>query len=116
MQRNTTDVSPKAIENGRRGWYAPQKVQKIPQAFLDKYFVYQDRHYAIRQQVKDVVSFQVFNLIHLDTPPVSDVHIMFCRNVLMYFDRSTQVRLITELTHLLAPGGYLFLGDAESLH
>ena len=55
-------------------------------------------------------------MIHLDTPPVSGMHIMFCRNLLIYFDRSAQVELITKLTHLLIPGGYLFLGDAESLH
>lgn len=111
-----TDVSPRMIEIAREGIYTLQKVQKIPQAFLDKYVEYHDDYYTLKRHIKEMVTFQVFNLIDIKTPPVSGFDVIFCRNVLIYFDRPAQIRLITELAHLLNQGGYLFLGDAESLH
>ena len=63
-----------------------------------------------------MVTFAVFNLINITAPPVANVDVIFCRNLLIYFDRPAQISLITELAHLLNEGGYLFLGDAESLH
>jgi chemotaxis protein methyltransferase CheR len=111
-----TDVNPKMIDIARKGLYTSQKVQKIPQAFLDKYFEYRDDQYTVNACIRKLVTFDVFNLIDIETPPAVHFDVIFCRNVLIYFDRPAQLRLITELTHLLNQGGYLFLGDAESLH
>jgi chemotaxis protein methyltransferase CheR len=111
-----TDVNPKMIDIARKGLYASQKVQKIPQAFLDKYLEYRDDQYTVNACIRKLVTFDVFNLIDIETPPAVHFDVIFCRNVLIYFDRPAQLRLITELTHLLNQGGYLFLGDAESLH
>lgn len=116
IQILATDVSQRIIDLARTGSYAPQKVQKIPQAFLDKYFEDQHTQYQVTPQAKNLIRFEVFNLIDIATPPVTVVDVIFCRNVLIYFDRAAQIRLITELAHLLNAGGYLFLGDAESLH
>ena len=111
-----TDISPEMIAIACAGIYPPQKVHNIPQAFLDKYLECHDDQYRLTQQVQTLVTFQEFNLINITTPPIANVDVIFCRNLLIYFDRPAQIRLITELTRLLDEGGYLFLGDAESLH
>ncbi len=116
VQILATDVSQRMIDIARAGRYDPQKVQKIPQAFLDKYLECRDDQYSITPRTKNPVRFEVFNLIDIAAPPIVNVDVLFCRNLLIYFDRPAQVRLITELAHLLNAGGYLFLGDAESLH
>ncbi len=116
VQILATDMSPGMIEIACAGIYTPQKVQNIPQAFLDKYLECQDDQYRFTQQIQKLISFKVFNLIHITAPPMTSVDVIFCRNLLIYFDRPAQIGLITELTHLLNEGGYLFLGDAESLH
>lgn len=111
-----TDVNPKMIDIARKGAYASQKVQKITQAFLDKYLEYRDDQYTVKHCIKELVTFDLFNLIDIKTPPAAHFDVIFCRNILIYFDRPAQLRLITGLTHLLNLGGYLFLGDAELLH
>ncbi len=116
MKILATDVSLSVIETAREGAYSPTKVQKIPKPLLDKYFEYHNHQYYITQQVKNFVHFRVFNLINLETPPAPGFDIIFCRNLLIYFDRSAQERLISGLINLLSEGGYLFLGDAESIH
>lgn len=111
-----TDVSASVIEKARSGIYPPQKIKKIPQPFLDKYFDYGDHHYYIAQHVKDFVTFQVVNLINPEAFPAQKYDIIFCRNLLIYFDQPARITLLTGLTQCLVQGGYLFLGDAESLH
>jgi chemotaxis protein methyltransferase CheR len=111
-----TDISPSVIEKAQKGIYSSKGVRKIPKPLLDKYFDYRNHYYHITQQVKNLVNFQVFNLINLETPPAHEFDVIFCRNLLIYFDRTAQLRLITGLTNLLPEGGYLFLGDTESIH
>lgn len=111
-----TDISPAVVEKARAGNYPAQKIQKIRQPLLDKYFKYHDDFYQVSQEVKNLVTFEVFNLIHIATPPAPTFALIFCRNLLIYFDRPAQRKLMLHLTHLLADGGFLFLGDAESLH
>ncbi len=111
-----TDMSPAAVEKAREGVYSPRQVQKLTQPLLDKYFSFQNNWYYIDQQVKDYITFKVFNLINLAHVPQYQYDMIFCRNVLIYFDRQAQAALLGRLIHLLPEGGYLFLGDAESIH
>ena len=111
-----TDMSPAVIAQAQAGSYAPAKVRKIPQPLLDKYWACQDNYYQVTPQVKNCIQWQTFNLIKLETPPASAFEIIFCRNLLIYFDRAAQKRVLMGLTKVLVEGGYLFLGDAESLH
>lgn len=110
-----TDISPAMIAAARAGRYAAQKVRNIPQAFLDKYFELHDNQYIIRPAAKALIQFEVFNLATMP-PPLTQADIIFCRNLFIYFDRPAQLRLMMNLATLLNTGGYLFLGDAESLH
>ncbi len=111
-----TDISPLIIEKAKQGMYSSKQIQKLEQPLLDKYFICRNNRYHVKQQVKDCVTFDVFNLIDLATVPQNSYDIIFCRNVLIYFARRAQAKLLEELINLLPPGGYLFLGDAESIH
>jgi chemotaxis protein methyltransferase CheR len=116
MRLLATDVSPSVIETAREGIYSLNQVQKIRKPLLDKYFEYHNHQYYITQQVRSFVDFHVFNLITLETPPAPEFDVIFCRNLLIYFDRAAQERLLMGLASLLPEGGYLFLGDAEPMH
>jgi chemotaxis protein methyltransferase CheR len=61
------------------------------------------------------VNFQHLNLLAGEPPFAEPFHVIFCRNVMIYFDRPTQEELIARLTRRLVPGGYLFVGHSESL-
>jgi chemotaxis protein methyltransferase CheR len=111
-----TDISPNVLETARIGAYQPEKVQKISQPLLDKYFEYYNHHYYVIQQIRRFGQFQLFNLINIRTLEAEIFDMVFCRNVLIYFDQTAQASLIAGLIRTLRVGGYLFLGDAESMH
>lgn len=111
-----TDISPQVIRKAQQGRYSQKQVEKIPQALLDKYFISRNYQYQLTDQVKQLVMFKVSNLIHQPVSPEQRFHLIFCRNVLIYFDRQAQATLLKELIGRLVTGGYLFLGDAETIH
>ncbi len=111
-----TDIAPSAIQNAQQGCYSLKQVQKIPQPLLDKYFIHHDNQYHIMNDVKQLISFRVANLVHLNTFPKGHFHVIFCRNVLIYFDHHAQETLLKALVQRLTAHGYLCLGDAESIH
>jgi chemotaxis protein methyltransferase CheR len=79
-----------------------------------KYFVKKDTQYEVKQSLKKMVAFDFHNLKHDNG--LTNLDIIFCRNVMIYFDRPQQIHLIERLHQMLRPGGYLFLGHAETLH
>jgi len=111
-----TDMSAAALAIAQRAAYSTQKVQKIPQAFLDKYFTYRDELYYAVDTVKQPITFRQFNLINLSASSVPIYDLIFCRNVLIYFDYAAQFTLLRGILHQLRPRGFLCLGDAESVH
>ena len=116
LQVIATDISPSVIQKAQSGKFSRKQVQKIRQPLLDKYFTYHNHHYYIHDHVKNFLLFHVFNLADSEHSPKENFDIIFCRNVLIYFDRHAQAKLLERLIHLLPEGGYLFLGDAESIH
>ena len=73
-------------------------------------------YYRIKAAVRDRVQFRHLNLMHWPYPFTEKFHVIFCRNVMIYFDRETQEQLVPRLEEQLVPGGYLFVGHSESLH
>jgi len=113
-----TDVSLSMLERARRGVYDMGRVEPIPLAFRHKYLVRAGGDGADAYQVGDslrrVVILQYLNL--MKTWPIkTPLDFIFCRNVMIYFDKPTQTRLIQRFHDLLAPGGVLFTGHSESL-
>jgi len=111
-----TDISLPILQKAQEGKYSQKQLKKVQQALLDKYFICHDHYYNIREEIKKFVTFSVFNLVQVETLPNTSFDIIFCRNVLIYFDRRAQAQLLAKFVQMLPDGGYLFLGDAESMH
>ena len=113
-----TDISTRVLKKAAQGVYPAERVKSVPPDLLRKYFqVGQGSwagHYRVKRDVRDLVSFERFNL--MDPPPPGDpFDVIFCRNVMIYFDKKTQEGLVNRFHGCLVRGGYLFIGHSESL-
>ncbi len=111
-----TDISTSAISQAEMGTYAARSLRFLPPLMRDRYFERTpDGHYRPVETVRRHVRFAAHNLLR-DDPPAGKFDVIFCRNVMIYFDTPTQKRLVEEkFAPALAPDGYLFVGHAESL-
>jgi chemotaxis protein methyltransferase CheR len=118
-QVEATDISHRILEKARAGIYRWETVERLPKHTLQHHFKRgfgpQDGNYRAKTNLRDRIHFQQLNLLEGEPPFREPFHVIFCRNVMIYFDRPTQEELIAKLTRLLVPGGYLFVGHAESL-
>lgn len=111
-----TDISERALSKARLGIYASEAIQNVPALWRQKYFTkLDDRNVQISQDVRNDLLFRSFNLMD-DFPWKQPFHIIFCRNVMIYFDLETKTRLINKFYDSLVPGGYLFVGLTEAIH
>ena len=113
-----TDISMRMLEMARLGVYGEDKIRDLPPAFFKKYFIRaRDQYppaYQVKDEVKSMVRLAWLNLMD-PWPMKGPLNVIFCRNVMIYFDRSTQQTLISRFWDLLEPGGYLFVGHSEGL-
>jgi chemotaxis protein methyltransferase CheR len=113
-----TDVSTRMLERAQRGIYDMERVAPIPAPLRHKYLMRTRMDHGDRYEVADclrsIVIFQYLNLMK-DWPIKTPLDFIFCRNVMIYFDKPTQGRLIQRFYNLLAAGGILFTGHSESL-
>ena len=114
-----SDISTKVLDKARQAVYAQERLESVPREWLHKYF---DKgvgkwegHCRVKPIVTNRVTFRQVNLIEPYDHPQS-FEIIFCRNVLIYFDRPTQQQLVGQLCRYLVPHGYLFIGHSESLN
>lgn len=112
-----SDISRKALRVAARAVYSADRIETLPRVWQESGFV-KDEHspgsYMVKPAMWACAVFRRLNLIEPVAWPVQ-FPIIFCRNVMIYFDQSTQAKVITNLTAHLEPGGYLFVGHAESL-
>ncbi len=115
-----TDISTKVLEKARLGIYDQRLVEGIPLSLKQNYFLRsKDRDKGlvrVAPELRSHIVFQRMNLMDERLPVPEQVDALFCRNVIIYFDRATQYRLLTRLCQYLKPGGYLFLGHSETVH
>lgn len=110
-----TDISPTAVSKARQGVYSQFEVQRgLPIATLMKYFAKQGEGWTIKDQIRNAVSFQNFNLLD-DYSPLGQFDIIFCRNVLIYFDNETRKKILEKFRKSMAHDGFLFLGTSETI-
>ncbi len=112
-----TDINRNALAHARKGVYGEKNLVQIPKDDRLKYFKLQDSYYDLNPEIKGAVQFEYHNLVKdpfLDKR-MRDVDILFCRNVLIYFDPQKTQKVIENFFHCLSPEGYLFLGHAETL-
>ena len=113
-----TDISTRVLETARRGVYSEETLQDVPAALLRQHFECADpkppRKYRIDSALQEMVRFARLNLME-DWPMRGPFDAIFCRNVMIYFDKATQQNLVRRFVSLLRPGGYLFVGHSESI-
>ncbi len=111
------DISIPALVTARKGVYDQYKVRHVPEKYLDHYFIKQDNNrYQIIEQLKKRVCFVPFNIIDMKKTLLEPMDIIFCQNVLIYFNRERRKQIINQLVQRLKPGGFLVLGAGESLN
>jgi len=111
-----TDISDSALDIAREGVYVDDKMRNVPKQLLYRYFLKGNGRVKVKPELQQMVEFQKLNLNDPFHLKLRDFDIVFCRNVIIYFDRQTQEELMMKYYQVLRPGGYLFLGHSETLH
>jgi chemotaxis protein methyltransferase CheR len=115
-----TDISTKVLHFAREGVYTEEKVKPVPPSVRSSSFskVGSDGNgalYKVHPEIQKMVTFRRLNLMDRTFPFSGKFDVIFCRNVMIYFDRPTQEALVNRYYDNLKPGGYLFIGHSESL-
>lgn len=114
-----TDISTDALQVGDIAIYSEKQVEGLPLDLKKKYLLKsidrKEGKVRVIKKIRDKTLFKRFNLIQDRYPAPETFDVIFCRNVLIYFDKPTQERVIRNLARCLRVGGYLFLGHSESL-
>lgn len=115
-----TDISTAVLEKAEIGVYTPESVAPIPLALKRKYLLRsrdpQCSRVRVAPELRRLIEFSRLNFMDSDYMLEKRFDAIFCRNVLIYFDRATQQSILSKLVHNLRPWGYLFVGHSESLH
>lgn len=114
-----TDISTRVLAQAERGAYQAERFNNLPQSYLRRYLLKGDGRwegwYMMKKEIRSLVEFRRLNLMenfsHKEKFPV-----VFCRNVMIYFDRLKQGEVVNRLVQAIEPGGYLFIGHSESLN
>ncbi len=108
-----TDISTEVLNKAAEGCYSKRAVEKLPAAYLQKYFTERNGSYLISNTVKKMVEFEYANLA--DTYYESDFDVIFCRNVLIYFKDESKTEILNRFHGSLVDDGCLFLGPTEMI-
>jgi chemotaxis protein methyltransferase CheR len=111
-----TDISTRVLETAAAALYPPTSLAPAPTCWAHSFFQRSDRegYLKLRPELASAVEFRRMNLIEA-FPFQEKFHVIFCRNVMIYFDKATQEGLVRRLAERLEPGGHLFVGHSESL-
>lgn len=111
-----TDISDRVLKIATEGHYSKEQVVSLPIDFRTKHFKNMDgKNDVLTDQLKNEVIFRKFNLMDDNFPFRKKFHVIFCRNVMIYFDVKTKTELVNKFYEYMEPGGYLFIGHSESL-
>lgn len=114
-----SDISTRVLAKASSGIYEEERVSQLPNDLVKRHFLRgkgpQAGKLQVRPQVARLVAFRRINLMDPTFPIRSQLDVIFCRNVMIYFDRPTQAKLMEKFFRYLRPGGYLFIGHSESL-
>jgi chemotaxis protein methyltransferase CheR len=114
-----TDIAGSMLERAINGIYSDEKVRDVPLEYKQKYMLKGKNNYLrkvrIISDLRNKIEFRKFNLLSTDFHSLGTFDIIFCRNVLIYFDREVQYKILIKFCNVLNKGGYLFLGHSESI-
>jgi MCP methyltransferase, CheR-type len=114
-----TDLSPQALEAARKGVYPVDRLGGVDEARRRRWFLRGegsfDGYVQVHPRLRELVTIQPLNLLH-EWPMQGKFDAIFCRNVVIYFDKPTKERLFARYAGMLESRGYLFLGHSESMY
>jgi chemotaxis protein methyltransferase CheR len=114
-----SDISNRVLEVAKSGIYSAERVDKIPNELLHRYMLKGQRaaanNFRFKNEVRNMIAFERLNLME-PLPADYRCSVIFCRNIMIYFDKQTQESLVQRLTQNLEDGGYLFIGHSETLN
>jgi len=113
-------VSTIVLEKAQMGIYSSEAARPVPPALKARYLM-QSRNrdegrVRVVPELRRLIEFRRLNFMDADYGIGRKAGVIFCRNVIIYFDRPTQQRILRKISDCLEPGGYLFVGHAETLH
>ena len=108
-----TDISPAVLEKAREARYDPLRLGELPEEVRERFFTAEGRDFRLRERIRRRVRFCEHDILCAPDYPAADL--VLCRNVLIYFSRGEQERILTRMAQVLPRGGYLVLGRAETL-
>jgi chemotaxis protein methyltransferase CheR len=112
-----SDISDNVLRSAKAATYEQYSIRNATPQQLTKYFVQKEKMYVVAPDVQRLVKYKKINLMNsFETRLVKDNDVIFCRNVLIYFDDASKKKAVANLYDSLAKGGFLFIGFSESLH
>ncbi len=108
-----TDIDDEILKKAKAGVYTKRSVAAVPKEFLDKYFTIEDGKYIVSDEIKKTIKFKKHNL--LKDPYPKGMHLIVCRNVLIYFTDEAKDGIFTRFSNSLETGGMLFIGSTEQI-
>jgi chemotaxis protein methyltransferase CheR len=118
-EMDCTDISRPALETAKAGIYPAVRLGEVPQELRKRFFQKgvgaQSGHHRVKAEIRHKIMWHQLNLFQDTYPFEKKFHVIFCRNVMIYFDKPSQEQLIEKMANLLVPGGYLKVGHSESL-
>jgi chemotaxis protein methyltransferase CheR len=115
-----TDIDTNVLAKAQQGVYAMERLEKMPEARIRRFFLRGRGALAgqvrVRDELRAMVNYRPLNLLDASWPVRGPFHAIFCRNVMIYFDKSTQYAILKKFVPLLRPDGLLFAGHSESFH
>jgi len=115
-----TDIDTNVLEKAAQGIYAEERLEKMPAERIRRFFQRgKGQHVGkarVREELRAMINYRPLNLLDPSWPIRGPFHAIFCRNVMIYFDKETQYRILQKFVPLLRPDGLLFAGHSESFH
>lgn len=108
-----SDISLKSLMVGKQGFYPESKIAGVPEKYLTRFFTRTPDGYQVNSDVMRTIHFDYHNLKY--APNIRNLDIVFCRNVLIYFDEAAQLEVVNHFWGIMAPHSYLYIGHSESL-
>lgn len=115
-----TDLDTNVLAIAREGVYPLDRIEKLPENTVKRFFLKgtgaQAGHVKVRQELRDMITFRQINLLDRSWPIRGPFDAVFCRNVMIYFDKQTQYNILEKFVPLMQPDGLLFAGHSESFY
>ncbi|MDC7703324.1 CheR family methyltransferase [Vogesella indigofera] len=117
IQIQATDLDTSVLEVGRKGIYSADKISRLPPGHAARYFdKLPDGNYQAKAQLREMITFSRLNLVDANWAQRKQFDAIFCRNVMIYFDRDTQLAVLKKFHPLLKAHGLLFVGHSENFY